>query len=143
MRAVGLPVLLLIVPLSGCTNDRDRRDPLADRIENAIVLPQGAFALADYERYYAVTQGVVRGVYTIHGPGYREFAAQGCRELAERPFPCPRENGELRLVEPGQRAWVDDAMELPGRSGGGCSQVDIAYRIADGAFLYVECNGDH
>ena len=97
----------------------------------------------DYSRYYAIDQGVVKAVYIIHRPDYHESVAEDCKKIAEHPFPCPIGNGRLRSIRAGQRTWVEDPIDLPGMSGGGCAQVDVEYRITDGAFMRVECNGSH
>ena len=130
--------------LAGCSEVRSEREELAGEIERSVVLPTNARALEDYERYYAKNaDGSVSAVYIVHDEGHREAVARACREIDDAPFPCPVAGGQLRLVEAGESRWVDDAIDLPGMSGGGCSQVDISYQPRDGAFVRVECNGDY
>lgn len=117
---------------------------MAERIESVVVLPTDAADIDSYSRYYAIRQdGSVLATYLIHMPGYLETVAEACREDQGDRFPCPINGGELRLVEAGKRAWVEDPLDIPGISGGSCRQVTIEYLPVEERFLRVECNGDY
>lgn len=145
MRVPALSALFLVGSmLAGCSEVSSEREKLAGKIERSVVLPANARALEDYARYYAKNaDGSVSAVYVVHGEGHREAVARACRKIDDAPFPCPVAGGELRLVEAGESMWVDEAIDLPGMSGGGCSHVDISYQPREGAFARVECNGDY
>jgi hypothetical protein len=143
MRTVCLSVLSLLASLSGCGSGRDSEDGLAEKIEKFVILPRGAAPLDSYGRYYAKRNGTILAVYTNHSDEYREFVKQDCRMNPERTFPCPLDDGRLRLVNAGQRMWLDDWRTLPATSGGGCGHVTFEYEPASNRFFHVECNGDY
>jgi len=114
---------------------------LIEAIEAAVELPENALPIDRYERYYTNRDGMILAVYIIHDVGHRAAVLDYCRTLNEAPFPCPLDDGDLRLVDAGQSTWVEDSIDMPFKSGGGCSQVNIEYSPAKRKFLRVECNG--
>lgn len=134
---------LLTSSLAECAGASDDRERLAETIEEAVVLPRGAAALGSYERYFTERDGVVLAVLINHSEDHRQVVAQHCRTLDESPFPCPLAGGEVRLVDAGESAWVEDWIDLPGMSGGGCAQVNIEYLPQEREFVRAECNGPH
>jgi hypothetical protein len=136
-----LPALSLFAALICCTGDSDPRELLSDKIEKTVRLPKGAAPLESYERYYAAHGDEVLAVYINHSTEQREAISRACTRIAGKPFPCPLGNGPIRLVQSGQRAWIDNAQEMPGISGGGCAQVTLEYLPKQNLFTHVECNG--
>ncbi|MBB5709236.1 hypothetical protein FHT02_000442 [Sphingomonas xinjiangensis] len=144
MRTACFTFLSLLTSLlAGCAGASDDTERLAETIEDSVVLPQGAAPLGSYERYYAERDGVVLAVLINHSEDHRRTIAQHCRTLDDSPFPCPIAGGEVRLVDAGESAWVEDWTDLPGISGGGCAQVDIEYQPEERRFSRVECNGSY
>lgn len=119
------------------------REQLIETIEAAVQLPDGAWPLDRYERYYAEDDGRVLGVYTVHSADHRRQVLNFCQGLDDAPSPCPSGGQGLRLVAAGQSIWLDDQEDLPGMSGGGCSLVTISYLPSERKFERVECNGEH
>jgi hypothetical protein len=136
-------VFLCIACLSACSAAVGKKEHLIKTIEGAVNLPEGARPLDRYERYYAEDNGRVLGVFTVHDGGHRQEVLEFCKGLDEAPFPCPVDGKGLRLVAAGQSLWLDDPLDLPAKSGGGCSHVTLSYSTVDQKFERVECNGDY
>lgn len=136
-------VFLWIACLSACSTANGKRAQLIKTIEGAVVLPEDAWPLDRYERYYAEDNGRVLGVFTVHDVGHRQEALEFCKGLDEAPFPCPLNGKGLKLVAAGQSLWLDDPLDLPAKSGGGCSHLTLSYSPVDRKFERVECNGDY
>jgi hypothetical protein len=129
--------------LLACTTPEQRQhDALMDVIEARVKLPEGARALSEYARHYAVDEtGLIVGVYA---PGYRAPAPdEGCEELLEnmasRPVPCEEPEGN-RLLS-GQRQWVGNTDRLPLTMDGGCGVITVIYVSKAGAVKSATCNG--
>ena len=103
----------------------DKSEQRIKAIEGAVVLPEGAWPLDRYERYYAEDNGRVLGVFTVHELWHRQEALEFCKGLDVAPFPCPLDGNGLRLVAAGQSLWLDDPLDLPAKTGGGCSHVTL------------------
>lgn len=119
-------------------------DDVLTRIEEEIELPEGAAPLDIYSRYYAHgDQGAILAVYVIHPEGYSERVIEACSAIEDGPFPCPVNGGPLRLADAGKRVWVDNVIDLPGMSGGGCAQINVEFHPGTNTFATVECNGPY
>lgn len=136
-------VSMCIACLSACSAASSEREQLIKTIESAVEPPEGAWPLDRYERYYAEDKGRVLGVFTVHDEGHRQVVLELCQDLDEAPFPCPLDGKGLRLGAAGQSRWLDNPIDLPAKSGGGCSHVTIWYSPGDRKFERVECNGDY
>lgn len=107
-------------------------------------MPREARPLASYERYYARrSDGIIIGVYTNHDDGHRSEVLKTCANYRESAFPCPVDSEGVRLVEAGESLWLEDPMDLPAMSGGGCGQVTVEYDPSIERFARVECNGPY
>lgn len=146
MRLFLMP--LIVVGLAACSTSANERDKLIERIESRLVLPREAKPMGKYERYYSRNMdGSIIAIFIIHSPDHPEQVRSACNEFAyqgaEPPFPCPMNGGDLRLINPGEKAWVENPVDMPGISGGGCNQVTIEYETDEERFVRVECNGDY
>ncbi len=138
-----LSAFLGMLLLMACTTPEDRkRDQLMDVIEAQVKLPQGARALSDYARHYAVDEkGLIIAVYA---PGYRPLGPEeGCEELlpnmTTRPVPCEEFENDRLLA--GQRQWVSSPLKLPLINDGGCDVVNVVYNPEARKVESVSCNG--
>ena len=136
-------VSMCILCLSACSVASSEKEQLSETIEAALQLPEGAWPLDRYERYYAKGNGRILGVYTVHSADHRRQVLKLCRGLDDDPFPCPSGGEGLRLVAAGQSLWLDDPEDLPATSGGGCSLVTISYLPSERKFERIECNGEY
>lgn len=139
-------VVLTVVSFSivGCTQEGDANQTAIQSVEATVELPTEAHPLAAYERYYARRpDGTIVGVYTNHDEEHRRQVLKACRDLEKPPFPCPVSSEGVRLVQADESLWVDDPLDLPIMSGGGCAQVTVEYDPKMKRFETVECNGDY
>lgn len=142
MRSLILASLVALC-IGGCSIEKDERAQVIDSIESAVKLPDGALRLDQYERYYTSRDGFILAVYITHSDYHRKAVLAACQSMNEKGFPCPLDDGKLRLVNAGQSRWVENPLEIPGMSGGGCSQVTILYSPERQEFMRVECNGPY
>ena len=85
------------------------------RIESTIALPEGAYSLLDYDRYYSVEE--VDGIKKLKGMYlYKET-----------------KNPKIHWVEPGEIHMMKD---------GGCAVVRVEYDLVNKKLLNIYCNGD-
>jgi hypothetical protein len=144
---VVIPAMLVL----GATVPNSTEQELMDRIESSVVLPEGAYPLEDYGRYYTYSgEGRVTAVYLR--PFNPPDSSDGCwKSSGEDLIPCTEEEREAansamsgmtsRRLGAGERRWVDDSNDLPFILDGGCTQVTIDYLIASNRFASVRCNG--
>jgi hypothetical protein len=140
MKAIrALPALLL---LASCSNPGERvQSRIMDEVERTVQLPADAVRPEEYSRYFAQQPGgKVDVLYVVHGS--LSERRNYCREHPVGVFPCARD-GELELVGPGQRRWLDDSRDLPSMSGGGCGNIQFTYDPATKSSTAPECNGDY
>ncbi|MGN6497048.1 MAG: hypothetical protein ACTHK5_06870 [Tsuneonella sp.] len=139
-----LLICILVFSTAACDDKLNSHRNVIRSIESAVELPEGASSLASYERYYAQkADGIVIGVYTNHDSEHRRGVLRACKGLRDKPYPCPTDAADIRLVEAGESVWLDDPTDLPAMSGGGCAQITLQYELASGRFLEVECNGPY
>ncbi|WP_126665465.1 hypothetical protein [Croceibacterium ferulae] len=114
------------------------------RLEENVRLPEGASKLSEYARYYAdAGRGEIVAAYLI--PFEHELApGEGCEEMmkdfSSREVPCPDQKSPWSMPA-GQRRWLDDRLDLPVVSDGGCIYVEIIFDKATAAMKRAECNG--
>lgn len=125
---------------------------IMDKIEQAVVLPEGAAQLDAYGRNYA-WDGQGKVVATYLKPSPLLDGSDGCEVTLENFSlrPCTKEElAELAASEAqrvaaetpaGQRRWFDDFRKLPGINDGGCMQVNVLYDTSTHHVLAVACNG--
>lgn len=139
-------LVLFVVSLSsvGCTQDGDVNQVAIRTVEATVKMPIGAHPLAAYERYYARRpDGTIVGVYTNHDEDHRRQVLKVCQDLKETPFPCPINGESVRLVQAGEILWLEDPLDLPAKSGGGCALITVEYNPKMKQFGPVECNGPY
>lgn len=129
--------------LTSCSVPAEREKiRIMNEIEWSVQLPKDAVRPADYSRYFAWRpDGKVAVLYVVHGTHLAEMR-EWCRENPVGEFPCSRE-GEVELVGPGRRRWLDDSRELPSISGGGCADVEFTYDPATKSMTPPACNGPY
>ena len=104
--------IILALLLGACSEtDAERTERAIRSAELKLVLPEGAFPLASYERYYAVSGTMVSGVLR-HAPS-----------------------------EIGNFTIIGDKEHLPARNDGGCSFVTVRLNLATEKWEQVICNG--
>ena len=139
----------LVLPLAsfsivGCTKDNGTNQAAIQTIESTVQMPGEARPLSSYERYYTRRpDGTIIGVYTNHDEGHRREVRKTCAKYRESAFPCPVDSEGIRLVEAGHSVWLEEPMDLPAMSGGGCGQVTVEYNPSTERFARVECNGPY
>jgi hypothetical protein len=135
----------LTVVLAGCSSTEERQQQaLMDMIEARVQLPEKAWPLKEYARYYAdAGDGTIHGVYLI--PTEEPDANDVCELLAadgsSRVVPCPQMRPDWE-VPADERRWFEDHRELPYINDGGCSEVDVVFDRTKSAVLSVTCNGE-
>ncbi|MGB5723743.1 MAG: hypothetical protein WBM39_04960 [Parasphingorhabdus sp.] len=106
-------LVLSILFLGGCAAASERKFSL-DQIEDSLILPEGAYPLDEYARYYASNEeGKIVAIYSTF------------------------ENEDI-----GKRFWLDDYRKLPTVLDGGCSVVNIEFDRETQAIDSVFCNGE-
>ena len=145
-----LVLSLFIVFLIGCGDAINQK--LMDRIEAKVVLPEGASALSEYSRSYAMDEnGKVVAVYllpftpsssdkrcSVMGDG---FEMRACTDKEISDFNALDAEIAARDGIAGSSRWLDNVEKLPGYSDGGCGVINVIYDPAIGRVDRVWCNG--
>lgn len=124
-------------------------------IEAAVVLPEGAGALDEYSRNYALgPDGKILAVYVSPSEPPIANAEYGCEVMLEdlESRPCTEEEvAELvrdneasaeRMGKAGQSRWFDNYGEMPRVLDGGCGFIEIVYDPQTRRIERAECNGE-
>ena len=124
-------------------------------IEAAVVVPEGAGALDEYSRNYAVgPDGKIVAVYVSPSEPLVTDEEDGCEVMLEdfESRPCtPEEVAEMvrddqasaeRMGKAGQSRWFDSYEDLPVVLDGGCGFIEIIYDPKTKRIERVECNGE-
>lgn len=114
-----------------------------DTIEQGIKLPIGAEQLPRYARAYKFTSpDRVSAFYFIPDDSFDgEFctvARSGGRTNGQIALLCPPPDG----MEPGERRWFRDDVDLPDVLDGGCSYITVEYDVQRKAITSASCNGE-
>jgi hypothetical protein len=140
---------------TACSGQTSEQTAIMRAIEAAVVLPEGASALDDYSRNYALQpDGKIIAVFVIPRDtgGLAEDA--GCETMLENGDARPCTEAEMAEDkafeealanahgEAGQSRWFDDRLELPAVNGGGCGFIEILYDPQTAQIERAECNGD-
>ena len=138
-RYVTLPAALFTL---GCNANNDREAELAELISSKVELPDEAYDLEQYSRYYSRDEnGLISAVFIVQSNNFREKVRSACLEVHSTTYPC--DEPDLGVVEPGGAKWVSDREELPAQNGGGCSYIFIEYDTQLARFRTVECAGPY
>ncbi|TMJ12373.1 MAG: hypothetical protein E6G94_13995 [Alphaproteobacteria bacterium] len=121
-------------------------------IERSVILPKDAEPLDAYGRNYAFAgPDMVVAIYLL--PERPSNPDSGCEELREdmTSRPCSKKDLEemardeaarLAAQTPaGERRWHKDPNGLPQTFDGGCTQVNVRFRISTRSVERVACNG--
>lgn len=124
-------------------------------VEAAVVLPEGAGALGEYSRNYAVgPDGKIIAHYIIPFATSNSDEEDGCEVMLEdlESRPCTDEEvAEMdrddlayaeRMGKAGQSRWFDSYGELPLVLDGGCGFIEIIYDPKEKRVERAECNGE-
>lgn len=102
---------------------------LMDEVEKRVQLPNGAYQLDDYARYYILRDGMISGRYIIP----------------------PKSGPDSLSLTAGQRQWVDPDPadgdsdgygDIPDIDGRGCAIVDVSFNTATHKVEEASCTGD-
>ncbi|ASJ92082.1 hypothetical protein CBR61_14855 [Porphyrobacter sp. CACIAM 03H1] len=124
-------------------------------IEAAVVLPEGAGALDEYSRNYAVgPDGKVLARYVIPSESSVADEDHGCEVMLANfdSRPCTDEEvAEMvrddqaraeRIGKAGQSRWLESYSELPFVLDAGCGLIEIVYNPHSKQIERAECNGE-
>jgi len=116
-----------------------------DEIEGRVRLPEGAYAMADYARFYAKEpSGKIIGVYLIPAPpmGPEDGCSELQADLTLKPLDCSSlPKSPHASVKANERKWLERDQDLPGMNDGGCAMVTVVYQPLRKAVEAAHCNG--
>lgn len=123
-----------------------------DKIEQAVVLPEGAKPLHAYGRNYAPS-GSNKVVATYLLPTSPLDPNEGCEVMLEdfnsrlctkkeiEEFARSDARNVAAQTPVGKRRWYKNTRSLPSINDGGCTQVSVEYDIALRKITRASCNG--
>jgi hypothetical protein len=143
---------LVVLALCACTAQaKSPHERIMDEIENGISLPNGAYLLRDYARYYALDEkGRVWAVYALPGPP--PSGHEICKDMDGaippekwRTVPCPKDSPEGSYLPAGHRRWMSDPLAIPTTLDTlGCEQLTFTYDAARNTFVTKpECSNQY
>jgi hypothetical protein len=146
--------ILAILALA-CSAQSSEQTAIMRAIEASVVLPEGADALEEYSRNYAVgPDGRIMAYYVIPSDPIIADEDDGCEVMLEdlESRPCTSEEvAEMvrddqaraaRMGKVGQSRWFESYGELPLVLDGGCNFIEIIYDPQTKRIERVECNGE-
>lgn len=147
--------ILALAAATACSAQSSEQAAIIRAIEAAVVLPEGAAALDEYSRNYAVRpDGKILAVYV--SPSEPVVAAEddGCEVMLEDLEARPCTDDEVaervrddqsraeRMGNAGQSRWFDSYEELPVVLDGGCGFIEVIYDPKTKRIERAECNGE-
>jgi hypothetical protein len=149
------PAILALAAGTACSAQSSEQAAIMRAIEAAVVLPEGARALAEYSRNYAVgPDGKILAVYVSPSEPQVADEEYGCEVMLEHLEWRPCTNDEVaamirddqasaeRMGAAGQSRWFDNYEELPLVLDGGCGFIKIIYDPKAKRIERAECNGE-
>ena len=136
-------IATLALLLTACATPEERkRADLMNKLEAQMQLPKGAPPLDRYARYYAYKDNnTVVGVYMIpmNGPNPGDGCSEMLADMTSKAVPCPEMPNDD--VPAGQRRWIENYRMLPSVHDGGCTIVNVTFRLSSLRVEHVTCNG--